>query len=117
MLKDLPGESECLHRRKTGWYSHSVLAHALSTSVPPMWRLVLRPASIEDWEVVSASRDVAGILVNVRNVHWASITREGPYVFYVDSQHLPVEITQDSFACVLDDHPMSFMVVRGDSVL
>eukprot|EP00972_Heterocapsa_arctica_P011612 1701399-Heterocapsa_arctica.AAC.1 len=58
------GEDERLHRRGHGWYSHSVLSLALDYTVPPVWRMLLRPASSEDWGFVSAMEDVAGVLCN-----------------------------------------------------
>lgn len=115
VLQELPGESERLHKRGAGWYSHSVLAQALSSTMPPVWRLVLRPAAPTDWQDVASMDDVAGVLCNVRNVHWTCITKHAGQVFYVDSCHLPVLIDFEAFTSILDAHPMSFMVVRQDS--
>ena len=111
----LPGEPERLHRRADGWYSHSVLAAALDLTMPPMWRLLFRPVCNEDWKAVSIEEEVAGVLVNVGNVHWSAIVRRAEHVFYVDSLYLPHLILQKDFERILELHPMSFLIVKAET--
>ena len=111
----LPGEPERLHRRADGWYSHSVLAAALDFTMPPMWRFLFRPVCNEDWKAVSIEEDVAGVLVNVGNVHWSAIVRCAEHVFYVDSLYLPHLILQKDFERILELHPMSFLIVKAET--
>ena len=106
-----------MHRRGAGWYSHGVLAKAVEATVPPVWRVVLNPVLEQDWANIRNRDDVAGMLCNIMNVHWACATREGGHVFYVDSQYSLELISETEFKAIITRHPMSFMVIRHDSDL
>ena len=110
-----PDEPASLHRRGHGWYSHSILAKVLNSTVPPMWRLALGPAEPEQWGALVADPAICGVLCNIRNVHWTCITKHNGHVFYVDSLTGPVVIGQPDFVSILSHHPMSFLVVKHDS--
>ncbi len=108
-------EHPAFHRRPTGWYSHAVLARALDYTVPPVWRMLDRPASHVDWAAVSSEQSVAGMLCNTNNIHWTCISRHNDKVFYIDSRYSPVLIGETEFRRILDLHPFCFLVVRHDS--
>ena len=109
------GEHAAFHRRLGGWYSHAVLARALDYTIPPVWRMLDRPACHEDWCLVATQDEVAGVVCNVNNKHWTCICRQQGRVFYVDSVAFPHIIQESDFIEIINRHPMTFLVVHNTS--
>jgi hypothetical protein len=110
------GDQRGLHQHGAGWYSHGVLAVALQRTVPPKWRLLLKPLVATDWVWLADEALVAGALVNIRNVHWVAIAKHAGFLWYVDSSHRPVIIEAVDYRSILSQHPMAFPIVSNEYV-
>jgi hypothetical protein len=106
------GEPRKLHIAANGWYSLEVLARLLDMTNPPVGQLLLRPCNAGAYSAICNGEQYRGCLVNLRNRHWVCIVPHNGHVFYVDSLHAPVTITEDDFGSILDKFPMTFLVER-----
>ena len=80
-------------------------------TVPPIGVLLLEPATDGAYELLMGD-DYHGLLVNLRNMHWASIVKHRDTLFYVDSRYQPVSIGCHDFSNIIRMHPMAFLVAK-----
>jgi hypothetical protein len=97
-----------------GWYSHSVLAHVLQNTNPPMWKLASNRASVADWQLLQADEGVLGALTNINNSHWTATVRHAGVIFYCDSKFLPVLIDVKDWEDILHKRPDTYLVTKHD---
>lgn len=107
-------EPRDMHWEPSGWYSHSVLGQCLQNIVPPVYRLMYRPAVAEQWDDLSGHESFYGALVNVGNWHWKAIVKHNGFVFDVDSLQVPMLMEHEDYLRVISENPSTFMVVSAD---
>ena len=109
------GDPRALHATKSGWYSHAVLATLFDMTTPCEYALRPEPLHELAYHEVLSNPSFCGVLVNVNNVHWTCLCKEGCRLFYVDSRFAPTIVSPEDFQAIIGKHPMSFAVVRNAS--
>ena len=92
----LIGEPPSHHVHSSGWYSHSVLATAIQNTMPPSWRLLLRPLLSYDLFAFIHTSTVIRALANIENVHWVAIAKYSASLWLVDSQKQPIFLSDEA---------------------
>ena len=116
-VQESNGDEVRLHRIGAAWCSHSVLAEALQRVVPPSWRMLARPFLRDQWSLFMDNPDVVGAVVNVANSHWTVLVEHATLGWYVDSQYLPVIITEMDCHDIVSRNPITCLVVVNASNL
>lgn len=117
VLAELGADSRSAHGNAAGWYSHSVLAHVLTNTVPPTWKLGTRRVVSDGkhWSLLHGPGTCALLLNIGPGLHWTCIVPHLGQTFYVDSQHFPPSIIDESdFQAILAKHPDAYFVLRHD---
>mmetsp|Transcript_50834 Transcript_50834/g.82506 ORF Transcript_50834/g.82506 Transcript_50834/m.82506 type:complete len:139 (-) Transcript_50834:24-440(-) len=112
------GEEDSAHQHAGGWYSHSVLAAAMDLTAVLHCRMLDKPVISGSYDLLlNTSGGIFGAVVNQGNVHWSAVAKHANKLWHVDSQRLPISLTETSFTQLLHQHPMTFLVVANDFAL
>ena len=104
------GGHESEHVKKSGWYSHGVLANALLTQTG--FKLLFQKLDQTPYEAFMADDLVSGALVNQDNYHWIALVKHNGLLWEVDSRYAPAPLDKTGFSATLKRYPDTFAIVQ-----
>jgi hypothetical protein len=107
------GEEDSAHQHAGGWCSRSVLAAAMDLTAVLHRRMLDTPVFSGSYHLLLNTSGIFGAVVNQGNVHWSAVAKHASKLWHVDSQRLPISLTETSFTQLLHQHPMTFLVVAN----